>query len=66
MLLAGVFSGVDRDEENDLFFLVDLVTTRQAANQAKGWLLDVMRCVENLGKKEFSLGEVYRLSWSRA
>ncbi|MBN1130687.1 MAG: hypothetical protein JXA71_16990 [Chitinispirillaceae bacterium] len=26
---------------------------------AKGWLLDVMRCVEKLGKKEFTLEEVY-------
>ncbi|MFA6171627.1 MAG: DpnI domain-containing protein [Patescibacteria group bacterium] len=26
---------------------------------AKGWLLDVMRCVDKLGKKEFTLDEVY-------
>lgn len=26
---------------------------------AKGWLLDVMRCVENLSKQDFSLDEVY-------
>lgn len=26
---------------------------------AKGWLLDIMVCVEKLGRKEFSLGEVY-------
>ncbi|MBI5071781.1 restriction endonuclease [Candidatus Falkowbacteria bacterium] len=26
---------------------------------AKGWLLDVMRCVDDLGKKEFTLDEVY-------
>jgi len=26
---------------------------------AKGWLLDVMNCVERLGHKEFSLDEVY-------
>lgn len=26
---------------------------------AKGWLLDVMNCVEKLGNKEFSLDEVY-------
>ncbi len=26
---------------------------------AKGWLLDVMNCVEKLGKKEFSLNEAY-------
>jgi len=26
---------------------------------AKGWLLDVMKCIEELGNKEFSLDEVY-------
>lgn len=26
---------------------------------AKGWLLDIMRCVDRLGKKEFGLDEVY-------
>ncbi len=26
---------------------------------AKGWLLDVMRCIDRLGKKEFSLDEIY-------
>jgi type II restriction enzyme len=28
--------------------------------QAKGWLLHVMRCIERLGKRQFSLEEVYR------
>ena len=26
---------------------------------ARGWLLDIMRCVEKLGKKSFSLGDIY-------
>jgi len=26
---------------------------------AKGWLLDIMRCVDTLGKKEFTLNEIY-------
>lgn len=26
---------------------------------AKGWLLDIMRCIEKLGKKEFTLDDVY-------
>ena len=26
---------------------------------AKGWLLDIMKCIEELGNKEFSLDEVY-------
>lgn len=28
--------------------------------EAKGWLLDVLTCVERIGKRDFSLGEVYR------
>ena len=28
--------------------------------QAKGWLVHVMRCMERLGKREFSLDDVYR------
>jgi type II restriction enzyme len=27
---------------------------------AKGWLLDVMRCVEKIGKPDFTLEDVYR------
>lgn len=27
--------------------------------EARGWLLDVMKCVELLGKREFTLDEVY-------
>jgi len=26
---------------------------------ARGWLLDIMRCLERLGKREFTLDEVY-------
>jgi type II restriction enzyme len=26
---------------------------------AKGWLLDIMRCIDKLGKKEFALDEIY-------
>ena len=25
----------------------------------KGWILDIMRCIDNLGKKEFNLNEIY-------
>mgnify|MGYP001135058858 CR=1 FL=1 len=32
---------------------------RQEAQETRGWLLDVMRCVETLGKREFMLDEVY-------
>lgn len=32
---------------------------RSASLEARGWLLDVMNCVESLGKRDFTLDEVY-------
>lgn len=32
---------------------------RTTNREAKGWLLSVMKCIEQLGKKHFSLSEVY-------
>ena len=28
--------------------------------ESKGWLLDIMKCIDRIGKKEFSLEEIYR------
>lgn len=28
--------------------------------EAKGWILDIMNCIDDLGKKEFSLKEIYK------
>ena len=32
---------------------------RSESPETRGWLLDVMNCVESLGKREFTLDEVY-------
>jgi type II restriction enzyme len=32
---------------------------RSTSLEARGWLLDVMKCVESLGKRDFTLDEVY-------
>jgi type II restriction enzyme len=32
---------------------------RDQSLEARGWLLDVMKCVESLGKRDFTLDEVY-------
>ncbi len=32
---------------------------RDKSLEARGWLLDVLKCVESLGRREFSLDEVY-------
>lgn len=33
---------------------------RDQASEARGWLLEVMSCVERIGKREFQLDDVYR------
>jgi type II restriction enzyme len=32
---------------------------REQDHGARGWLLEVMKCVETLGKREFQLDEIY-------
>ena len=32
---------------------------RNKSPDTRGWLLDVMKCVESLGKRDFTLNEVY-------
>jgi type II restriction enzyme len=32
---------------------------RNESPDTRGWLLDVMKCVESLGKRDFTLDEVY-------
>lgn len=36
-----------------------LFLRKEKEMSARGWLLDVMRCVDKLGKKEFTLDEIY-------
>ena len=37
----------------------DAVSSRNESPETRGWLLDVMKCVESLGKRDFTLDEVY-------
>jgi predicted Rdx family selenoprotein len=32
---------------------------REESTEGRGWLIEVMKCVESLGKKEFDLDDVY-------
>ena len=32
---------------------------RNESPETRGWLLDVMKCVESLGKRDFTLDDVY-------
>ena len=37
-----------------------LLFLRDEGEEARGWLMEVMRCVESLGRREFALHDVYR------
>ncbi|MGH2507425.1 MAG: DpnI domain-containing protein [Ktedonobacteraceae bacterium] len=37
-----------------------LFLREQAKPEARGWLLDILRCIDSLGKQEFSLADIYR------
>ena len=36
---------------------------RNESPETRGWLLDVMKCVESLGRRDFTLDEVYAFEW---
>jgi len=54
-----VQNGVIRPKENVLQEWQKTLFLRDESLEARGWLIDVLKCVEALGKKEFSLDEVY-------
>jgi len=52
-------SGVIRPKDVVLQEWQKTLFLRDESLEARGWLLDVMKCVESLGKREFTLEEVY-------
>jgi hypothetical protein len=54
-----VQNGVVRPKEAVLQEWQKTLFLRDESLEARGWLLDVMKCVESLGKREFTLDEVY-------
>jgi type II restriction enzyme len=54
-----VKSGVVRPKDVVLEEWQKTLFLRDQSLEARGWLLDVMRCVESLGKRDFTLDEVY-------
>jgi len=51
--------GVIRPKELVLSDWQRTLFLRSEAPETRGWLLDVMKCVESLGKRDFTLDEVY-------
>src|SRR5271168_1765959 len=54
-----VQNGIVRPKEAVLQEWQKTLFLRDASLETRGWLLDVMKCVESLGKREFALEEVY-------
>jgi type II restriction enzyme len=54
-----VQNGVIRPKELVLEEWQKTLFLRAQSLEARGWLLDVMRCVESLRKREFTIDEVY-------
>lgn len=54
-----VQNGVIRPKEQVLEDWQKTLFLRSESLEARGWLLDVMRCVESLGRREFTLEDVY-------
>jgi type II restriction enzyme len=54
-----VQNGIIRAKELVLAEWQKTLFLRDESLESRGWLLDVMKCVESLGKREFTLDEVY-------
>src|SRR5580658_8223012 len=54
-----VQGGIVRAKELVLAEWQKTLFLRNESPETRGWLLDVMKCVESLGKREFTLDEVY-------
>ena len=54
-----VQNGVVRDKALVLSQWQKTLFLREQSLESRGWLLDVMKCVESLGKRDFTLEEVY-------
>ena len=54
-----VKSGVVRPKDDVLDEWQKTLFLRSESPETRGWLLDVMKCVESLGKRDFTLDEVY-------
>jgi type II restriction enzyme len=54
-----VQNGIVRPKETVLQEWQKTLFLRDESLEARGWLVDVMRCVETLGRRDFTLEEVY-------
>src|ERR1700761_423423 len=55
-----VNNGVIRPKDTVLQEWQKTLSLRSEPLESRGWLIDVMKCVESLGKRDFTLDEVYK------
>lgn len=52
-------NGKEEDKNNVIDNFNKMLFLRKSKGEFRGWLLDILKCIELLDKKEFSLNEVY-------
>lgn len=55
-----VRDGIPQPKDSVLLQWKRTLFLRDESVEARGWLIEVMKCVESIGKNEFTLDEVYR------
>ncbi|HKA78021.1 MAG TPA: DpnI domain-containing protein [Pseudolabrys sp.] len=54
-----VRDGIEQSKKSVLSQWKRTLFLREEGTEARGWLIEVMKCIEAIGKKEFNLDEVY-------
>jgi type II restriction enzyme len=54
-----VRDGIPQPKESVLFHWKRTLFLREEGTEARGWLIEVMKCVESIGKKKFNLDDIY-------
>ena len=54
-----VRNGQEEDKSNVIENFNKMLFLRNSKGELKGWQLDILKCIEVLGKKEFSLNDIY-------
>ena len=56
-------NGIQKSEKQVLETWKKTTFLRESSNiESKGWLLDTMRCIDMIGKKEFTIADIYNFT----
>lgn len=54
-----VKNGQEENRDNIIYNFNKMLFLRNSKNEIRGWLLDILKCIELLNKKEFTLNDIY-------